>query len=249
MEVALRSPVFPLIHSIPALTTEQMRAVERAMIHDFGISVARTMENAGRSFAELARLMLDGRVDRKAIFVLVGNGNKGGAGMVATRHLANWGAWIVVILGEKPSPENTVAREQLEILQRMGISLFAVKALGKMFEHADLILDALDEYDLSGPPRGDVADLIRRANQSEQAILALDAPSGLDVNSGCIFEPCIRAHATLTLGLPKLGLLTPEARAVVGELYLADLGIPRQVYAELGVQVPNIFAEASLVKL
>jgi NAD(P)H-hydrate epimerase len=249
MELALRSPAISLIQSIPALTSEQMRAVECAMIHDFGISSVRMMENAGRSFAELARLKLGGSVDRKAIFVLAGSGNNGGGGMVAARHLVNWGAWVAVILGEKPSPEDTIACEQLEILQRMGIGLFAAKALGKMFEHADLILDALSRDGLNGPPRGDTADLIRRANQSEQMILALGAPSGLDASSGYVFEPCIRAYATLTLGLPKIGLLAPEARAVVGELYLADLSIPRQVYEELGVQVPNIFAEASIVKM
>jgi NAD(P)H-hydrate epimerase len=249
MELALRPPAIPLIDSIPVLSTDQMRAVEYAMVHDFGISVAGTTEIAGRSFAELARMKLDGNVAQKAIFVLAGGGNKGGSGMVAARHLANWGAWVVVLLGEGFSPGDTVSRAQLEILKRMEIGLFPVKALGKMFDHADLILDALSECVLSGRLRSDVADLIRCANQSEQRILALDAPSGLDVNSGCVFEPCIRARATLSLGLPKLGLLAPEARAVVGELYLADISIPRQLYAELGVPVPNLFAEATLVKL
>jgi NAD(P)H-hydrate epimerase len=249
MELALRSPPIPLIHSLPALTTEQMQAVEYAMVHDFGISVAQTMENAGRSFAELARLKLDGDVAQKAIFVLAGSGNKGGAGMAAARHLANWGAWIVVLLGEKPSAEDRAAHEQLEVLQRMGIGLFPSKALGKMFEHADLILDALGEYSWKTPRCGDKAELIRKANESEQRILALDAPSGLDLNSGCVLEPCICAHATLSLGLPQRGLLAPEARVVVGELFLADIGIPRQLYADLGFQVPRLFAEASLVKL
>jgi NAD(P)H-hydrate epimerase len=209
----------------------------------------RMMENAGRNFAELARLKLGGRVEQKAIFVLAGSGNNGGGGMVAARHLANWGAWVVIILTEEGSREKTVAREQLGILQRMGIGLFASKALGKMFEHADLILDALIGYGLSGAPRGDTADLIRQANESQKTILALDTPSGLDTTTGEIFDPCIRAGATLTLALPKVGLLQPQARAVVGKLYLADIGVPRQLYLEIGVPVPNLFAEASIVQI
>ncbi len=237
------------IRSIPALTTDQMRQVDRLMMEEIGISLERMMENAGRNLAALARVLLGGRVENKAISVLAGHGNNGGGGMVAARHLANWGAWVTVILTHMPASEKTVAHEQLEILQRMGIGIFPGKAVGNMFEHADLILDALIGYGLRGAPRGISADLIRRANASGRNILALDTPSGLDTTSGEIFDPCIRAQATLTLALPKIGLLHPHARAVVGELYLADISVPNQVYEQLGIDVPNIFAESSVVQL
>jgi len=47
---------------VPALTTDQMREVDRLMIEAYGIALEQMMENAGRDLAELARQMLDGRV-------------------------------------------------------------------------------------------------------------------------------------------------------------------------------------------
>jgi NAD(P)H-hydrate epimerase len=237
------------IQSVPAVTTEQMREVDRAMIRDFGISLVRMMENAGRNLAELTRIMLGGSVEQQTIVVLAGQGNNGGGGMVAARHLANWGAYVKVILSHPPAEQKTVAHEQLEILRRMGLGVFPGEAPGVALDHPDLILDALIGYGLVGPPRGITADLIRAANASDQAILALDSPSGLDTGSGEIFEPCICANATLTLALPKTGLLKPEARRVVGELYLADIGVPPQLYAQMGIRTPNLFGKASLVRL
>jgi NAD(P)H-hydrate epimerase len=78
---------------------------------------------------------------------------------------------------------------------------------------------------------------------------SVGVPSGLDATSGTVFAPCVRAAATLTLALPKVGLRAPEARAVVGELYLADIGVPPSVYAGLGHAVGPIFARASTLRL
>jgi NAD(P)H-hydrate repair Nnr-like enzyme with NAD(P)H-hydrate epimerase domain len=39
---------------IPALTTEQMREVDRLMVETYHISLLQIMENAGRNLAELA---------------------------------------------------------------------------------------------------------------------------------------------------------------------------------------------------
>jgi NAD(P)H-hydrate epimerase len=111
----------------------------------------------------------------------------------------------------------------------------------------DLLVDALIGYGLSGPPTGMSATLIRAANESRIPILALDAPSGLDTTTGTIHDPCIRAEATLTLALPKVGLLSPAARAVVGELYVADIGVPPSVYAAMGLAVPRLFAGADVI--
>jgi len=85
---------------------------------------------------------------------------------------------------------------------------------------ADLILDAIMGYGLTGNPRGDAAEWIERANGSGRRILALDAPSGLDTTTGTPGQPCVRARATLTLALPKTGLLAGRARPFVGDLYV-----------------------------
>ena len=233
--------------TIPALTTDQMREVDRAMIQDIGITLTQMMENAGRHLAALARreAKLGGNVEGKRIVVLAGRGNNGGGGLVTARRLTNWGAQVCVVLAASLNEYRDVPAHQLAILQKMGVEIFHVATLPP----ADLILDCLIGYGLSGAPQGTIADLMRAANASGTLIISLDTPSGLDTTTGEVFDPCIHANATLTLALPKVGLLTESARAVVGELYVGDLSVPTRVYAAMGLQVPNIFAEHEIVHI
>ena len=115
----------------------------------------------------------------------------------------------------------------------------------------DLIIDGIIGYSLAGAPRGGAAKLIRWANQQNVPILSLDVPSGIDPNTGETFEPAIRATATMTLALPKSGLATAAARDAVGELYLADIGVPPGLYSEpsLNLSVGALFAEADVIRL
>ncbi|MGE5139806.1 MAG: NAD(P)H-hydrate epimerase [Rudaea sp.] len=233
--------------ALPALTTDQMREVDRSMIEDFAISLEQMMENAGRGLAELARFEL-GSVQGQTIVVLAGSGSNGGGGMAAARHLANWGARVQVTQSKEPDPGKSTARQQLEILRRMGIPIVdATSARG--LAGAALYLDALIGYGLQDAPRGAAAALIRLANESGRPIIALDTPSGLDTTSGEIMNPCMRARWTLTLALPKTGLLQPSARSVVGELFLADISVPPELYSRMGLAVPHIFAESALVRI
>jgi NAD(P)H-hydrate epimerase len=122
--------------------------------------VIQMMENAGKNLAELGRRRLRGQVARKKIKVLCGAGNNGGGGMVAARHLANWGAEIQVELATSPERLKDVAAHQWRILQAMGVAKKplpeaknpspGVKDLSSEFEQPDLILDALIEYGLTG---------------------------------------------------------------------------------------------------
>ena len=112
-----------------------------------------------------------------------------------------------------------------------------------------MIIDALIGYGLKGDPRQPVAGWIDKANNAGRPILALDAPSGLDTTSGIPGYPSIKADATLTLALPKSGLLTTQAADYVGELYLADISVPRELYQHIGVEVPNLFESDSIVQV
>jgi len=234
---------------IPALTTKQVREVDHAMIEDIGITLIQMMENAGRHLATLAREYCGGNVESKSLVVLAGRGNNGGGGLVVARRLATWGASVTVVLADAAENYRDVPAHQLAILQKMGV-LFSVGARDcAPLRNADLILDALIGYGLRGAPRGVTADLIRAANVAGVQTIALDAPSGLDTATGEIFDPCIRAQATLTLALPKTGLLNPAAHVVVGDLYVADISVPSSVYAKMGIAVPNLFAEAEIIRV
>lgn len=80
-------------------------------------------------------------------------------------------------------------------------------------------------------------------------MLALDLPSGLDGDSGEALDPTIRATETLTLALPKRGLLAFAARPWVGQLYLADISVPEKVYGRLGLSVGPIFARGDIIPI
>lgn len=231
--------------NLPALTTEQMIEVDRLMIEKYGIVLLQMMENAGRQLAEQARRML-GDLNGRRVVVLCGAGNNGGGGMVAARHLHNRGAQVEVKLVGAYDQLKEVPAHQYRIAQVLDLC-----DDDPDLEPADLIIDALIGYGLKGNPRGPIAEWIERANQSARPILALDAPSGLDTSTGKAGVPCIRAAVTLTLALPKVGLLTAAAQSVVGKLYVADIGVPPEVYAEpsLGIKVGAIFAADSILRV
>lgn len=244
---------------VPWLTTEQMIEVDRAMIEDYHIELIQMMENAGRNLAHLARRrFLGGDPRGKRVVVLAGTGGNGGGALVCARRLHNYGARVHVFV-TKPDPEfKGVPAHQLDILRRMEVPVAlagpsATLRTGAVdeAEPPDLIVDGVIGYNLKGAPRGTAGELIRWANAQNTPILALDAPSGVDTTTGTVFDPAVKATATMTLALPKAGLRAPGVEAHVGELYLADISAPPELYAEpaLGLDVGRIFAASDIVRL
>ncbi len=227
------------------LTAEEMAEADRVSIEEFGVDVLSLMENAGMQTARLARKMLGGSVEKRRVCCLVGKGNNGGDGLVAARHLRNWGADVSVVVGGEKAELKEIPARQLRVVESMGLP---VTGPGSGFERVDLILDALLGYGSRGDPREPVAGLIRGANGSEVPILAVDLPSGLDANTGKPGSPCIVASSTVTFGLPKVGFLSREARGYLGELYLADISMPRPVYERFS-QAGWAFGSDTLVKV
>lgn len=233
---------------VPYLTTDQMRKVDRLMIEEYKIELIQMMENAGRNLADLARnRFLGGDPRDKRVVLLAGKGGNGGGALVCARQLHNYGAQIQILISTPDDRLSPVTRHQLEILRRMKVSILIEVGT----EQPDLIIDGLIGYSLKDAPRGSAADLIRWANATDAPILALDTPSGLDTSTGTAFDPTIRATATMTLALPKKGLITPEAETCVGELYLADISVPPELYARpsLSLNVGPIFAESDIIRL
>ncbi len=236
---------------LPYLTTAQMVEVDRAMMEDYRIELIQMMENAGRALAHLARVrFLNGDPCDRRVVVLAGTGGNGGGALVCARRLHNYGAQVQVFVTKPDAEFASVPAHQLAIVRRMGIPVGQAAAIGATPPPA-LIVDGVIGYSLQGAPRHTAADLIRWANGASAPILALDAPSGVDTTTGTVYDPAIRATATLTLALPKQGLRAPGVAAQVGELYLADISVPPALYAEpaLGLQVGAIFAAGDIVRL
>jgi len=227
------------------VTAEEMRKMDDVTIQEFHVDVLVLMENAGRATATLAKQMLQGTTFGKRVGCLVGGGNNGGDGMVAARHLANWGADVNVIVGTTKVRMKDVPLGQLHVLEKMGIPILLEDYNLRDY---DLLIDGLIGYGLAGNPRDRVAKMIKDANASGRPILALDLPSGMNATTGGAYNPCIKATATLTLALPKTGFLAKTASTLVGNLHLADISIPRRAYERFG-QRSMLFQKETIVRI
>jgi NAD(P)H-hydrate epimerase len=235
---------------VPYLSTDQMIEVDRAMMEDYGIDLVRMMENAGRNLAHLAReRFLDGDPQGRHVIVLAGTGGNGGGALVAARRLHNYGATVTVFTSKPGDAFTQVPGHQLDVLQRMGVTIRAADAVGSP-DPADVVLDGVIGYSLKGAPRDGAGTLIRWANTQASPVLSLDSPSGIDTTTGTAYDPATRATATMTLALPKEGLRAPGVQAHVGELYLADISVPPELYKKfLGIDVGPIFARSDIVQI
>ena len=243
---------FPVVQGdLPFITTDDMREVDHAMVDDYGILLMQMMENAGRCLAIVARdRFLSGDPRGHRVVVLAGRGGNGGGGLVAARRLDSWGADVEVRLAAPPDTFSGVPAHQLDLLSKMSVPLVHGSGIGARVV-ADVILDAVIGYSLSGAPMGASAELINVANSSDAPVLALDAPSGVDTATGQVYEPSVNADATMTLALPKIGLKAQGAMTKVGELYLADIGVPPELYERepLSLNVGPIFAVSDIVRV
>jgi len=235
---------------VPAITVEQMIEVDRRMIKDFGILLIQMMESAGRNLAVLTRRLLSGNATGKKVAVAVGPGNNGGGGMAAARNLSNYGAEVTVLNLASRGHDGAAARH-LEILEKMGVPVLAGEDAidSDTIEAADAVIDALVGYSLEGAPRGRIGEAVERLNRTESLVISLDTPTGLYATSGEVFLPCVKADATMTLALPKTGLLGTRASDFVGRLFLADISVPPMLYTEMGLDVGPIFSRETIIEL
>ncbi|MEP3477750.1 MAG: NAD(P)H-hydrate epimerase [Fuerstiella sp.] len=242
--------IFPKVgqDAVPHLTTDQMIEVDRAMIQDFGIELIQMMENAGRGLARLAMSrFLPQSATSKKVLVLAGRGGNGGGALVAARRLHHWGATVEVALTRPADSFDGIPKHQLAIVKKLNIPIHE-QTLSFAVPH--LIVDGMIGYSLKGAPREHTADLIQFVNAADTPVLSLDTPSGIDTTSGTVYDPAVAATATLTLALPKAGLLAVNTSPLVGELYLADISVPPTLYSSLGLTVsPQLFAASDIIRL
>lgn len=226
--------------TVPTVSVARMREVDGIAIDNETPNLLQMMENAGRSLAGVATTLLGGDWPEIPITVFVGPGGNGGGGVAAARHLANRGGDVTVVLTGKPAPGTALA-------QQLGVySETSGRVSGSIGPDTGLILDAMIGYGLRDEPRGTIAEMIGVVEQADAPVISLDVPSGIDGDTGEAPGLAVVPTQTLTLALPKAGLATGE----IGDLWLADLGIPSSVFRRVGVDPsPRIFEESSVVRL
>ena len=239
---------------VPAVGAAEMREIDRLAVESFGISLAQMMELAGAGLARLAGEIMGGTTGKR-VTVLTGPGNNGGGGLVAARHLVNRGAQLHVVLAQPVGRLHAAAKERLLTLIEMQVLCcvstwdLADGELEALLDGSDLLIDALLGYSADGPPRGPVREVLEQAVRSARPVLSLDLPSGVNPDTGAVDGAAFTAATTMTVALPKRGLLTDSGRAHAGDLYLADIGLPAALYARAGLRFTDPFVGGSLVRL
>jgi NAD(P)H-hydrate epimerase len=240
---------------VPSVDRITMLAADRIATDRLGLGLLQLMENAGRELAELTRHTLGGTVDGRRVVVLAGTGNNAGGGLVAARRLAGWGADVRVtfarpILRLRPGP-----CAQIEPLLAAGVRT-AVAGHDRSYPElagevlrADAVIDALIGYSLNGAPDDAYQPLIGLAALGDGPVISLDIPSGIDATTGDRPGAAVPADISLALALPKRGTEMGEGRRFAGTRYLADIGIPASVFAELGIGDMPRFPAGAVVRL
>ena len=217
--------------ALPTLSSRQVREADALAAERFGVSVEWLMEAAGWQIARF--------VGQRAA-VVCGVGNNAGDGLAVARHLHRWGRLAAVCCVDAARLHGPAARE-LAVLRNLGIEVEDELR----FDDAEVIVDAIFGTGLTRAPEGRFAGWIDAINKSDKRVIAVDVPSGLDADSGVPYAPTVQANVTITLGLPKPGLLK-----LTGRVLVADIGVPNEVYAALGIDVPgDLFAKGELIRL
>lgn len=220
----------------PALNSHQVKEVDALAQERFGVSVEWLMEAAGWQVA---------RFCPKKTLVVCGVGNNAGDGLAAARHLHRWGKLAGVCCIDRARLQGPAAKELLA-LRRIGIEVWSDLRL----DGAETVVDAIFGTGLSRRPEGAFATWIDGINSAEKQVISVDVPSGLDADTGVAYAPCVQAHTTVTLGLPKPGLLAADGPRLAGDVWVADIGVPFEAYAVLGLKVPaHLFALEDRVRL
>ncbi len=193
-----------------------------------GVASLKLMDNAGKAVADAAARMVSAT---SRICVLAGPGNNGGDGFAAALHLRNRGYDVRMhLLGDRQALKGDAA-EMARNWQ------FAVRpATPDALQSMHLVIDALFGAGLSRPIEGAAAELVEAVNASGIPVLAVDVPSGLEGASGTPLGPVIRAKRTVTFARKKPGHVLMPGRMLCGEVSVADIGIPSDVIAQLGIR-------------
>lgn len=241
-----------------AVTTAQMQELDRRTIHEFGIPGAVLMERAGHGVARIVRRILRLRQsDQARVLIVAGRGNNGGDAFVAARYLHACGAEVEVLLTGSVSELRGDAAAHFERMRCAGVVCHPKPTVADWETRPaglapawTVIVDGILGTGVSGPVRDLAATAIHCINAlaSHVPVIAIDVPSGLNSDTGVPEGLAVLADVTVTMGLPKRGLLQPAAVNYVGNLEVVDIGIPQKLLAELSSDL-ELIAESDLLPI
>jgi NAD(P)H-hydrate epimerase len=213
------------------ISIDQFRELDHLSIDKYKLPIELMMENAG---LQLARLVTFIYPLPCKILIGVGPGNNGGGGLVTGRRLAGWG--YKVHLQVPVLPFQSLSLSQYERALAFGA------ITDPLIDKPDVFVDAWLGFSQRLPLSDAFIDAVEMANHLSCPKISLDLPTGFDKISGSsLFKPNI----ILTLAAMKTELL-PLVGGI--DIYLADLGLPREVYSKFGLEQPDGFKMSGLLR-
>ena len=237
------------------VTAAEMRQIDRDTIDGIGIPGIVLMETAGSA---IVRAIVQHYPTSQRIGILVGKGNNGGDGLVIARQLAHTGHDVHIFLVSPADSFIGEAAINLQIAKNLGLRIEAIlgekeawkgergEGWKRRMANCELVVDAIFGTGLRDSVRDPIATVIDTINSFSIPILSVDLPSGLDADTGNPLGACVKADRTVTIGLPKRGLLVHPGAEFSGKLEVVDIGFPEQVVDAQGIKVNwTTMAEAS----
>ncbi len=225
---------------------EDIYNIDKRSLEDYGIPTLILMENAGEAVYRFIKEKIPGYHNKKYLIVC-GTGNNGGDGAVAARKLFLDGCSVKVVFTDNPDKSKGEAKINFDIIQKIKvpISYFSDnKALWGSTEEQQgittgssslpllrgtlVIIDAIFGIGLHGEPDANLTAIINEINLAKKTVIAVDIPSGVYADGGSA-RTAVKADFTVTLGIPKIGLIDYPERDFAGEIYTYSINIPPEL--------------------
>ncbi len=209
-------------------TAREIANIDRRAIREFGIPGPVLMENAASAIASEMERFFDG-LDGVKVGILCGKGNNGGDGLALARRLRVRGVPVRVALLASFADLRGEAKLNLAILRKTDVEVLpkaSTRAIAGVVEWSDILVDALLGVGLSSPLTGAYAFSAELMNAAGRPVVSVDIPTGINAETGEVMGTAVRADLTVTMILPKRGLLLHPGAAHTGLVRVADLGVP-----------------------
>ena len=197
---------------------EQMKAADRYTIEQIGIPSMELMERAARSCVQI---MEKENLDLSKVCVICGSGNNGGDGFAIARMLKEKNLDVTVAFVGRETSCTKETKEQIQLFEEVG------GIVGNTYEDREysVIVDAIFGVGLSRTVEGRYAGIIEAVNRSKAVKVAVDIPSGISADTGCIMGIALHSDITVTFQEKKLGLVFYPGCEYAGRVFIADIGI------------------------
>lgn len=224
------------------VTAQEMKHYDKNTIEKIGISGMVLMERAALAvFERIQKQFGQSEADEeKTVFILAGIGNNGGDGLALARLLAEAGYIVDVHYVGDENKASEQWKKQREILAHYPVTITVGDTGSKTKEKEYTIyVDALFGIGLSREVTGEYARAIDAFNAGKGYKIALDVPSGVNSDTGCVHGCAVKADVTVTFGFCKRGLVLFPGCEYTGEVVTAGIGITDMSFFE---EVPGMFA-------